>query len=157
MNDKKALSIIKISDKPELAEFAANWFASKWNIPLEAYRESMQEGIRQPKAVPQWYILVDNQGRIVGGAGIIENDFHERKDLSPNVCALYVEKEHRNKGLARRLLDHARQEAGAMGYKEVYLITDHKDFYEKCGWEYLTDVNCDGGEVSRMYRATTLK
>lgn len=106
-------------------------------------------GIKKISPYVEW------EESIIAGLGIIDNDFHERKDLSPNVCALYVESSHRNKGLAKRLLDHARKEAAGMGFKEVYLITDHKDFYEKCGWEYFTDVKCDDGDVSRMYKAET--
>ena len=27
--------------------------------------------------------------------GVIENDFHDRKDLTPNVCAVYTEEDCR--------------------------------------------------------------
>lgn len=29
--------------------------------------------------------------KFIGGMGVIENDFHPRKDLAPNVCAVYTE------------------------------------------------------------------
>ncbi len=38
--------------------------------------------------------------KIVGGMGVIENDFHDRKDLTPNVCAVYTEKDYCCKGIA---------------------------------------------------------
>ena len=41
-----------------------------------------------------WYLCLDSEC-IVGGLGVIENDFHDRKDLKPNVCAVYTEKEYR--------------------------------------------------------------
>lgn len=37
--------------------------------------------------------------KIVAGMGLIENDFHDKKDLSPNVCAVYTEEEHRCQGI----------------------------------------------------------
>jgi hypothetical protein len=37
-----------------------------------------------------WYLCLD-EDRIVGGMGVIENDFHNRKDLSPNICAVCTE------------------------------------------------------------------
>lgn len=37
--------------------------------------------------------------KIVGGMGVIENDFHDRKDLTLNVCAVYTEKDYRCKGI----------------------------------------------------------
>ena len=40
--------------------------------------------------------------KVIGGLGVIENDFHDRKDLTPNICAVYTEEEYRN--ICRRLL-----------------------------------------------------
>ena len=58
-------------------------------------------------------------------------------------------------GLARRLLDHACRELAACGIETAYLITDHTDFYERCGWEFFTMVEEDDGGRARMYRRRT--
>ena len=34
-----------------------------------------------------WYLCIDGD-RSIGGLGVIENDFHDRIDLAPNVCAV---------------------------------------------------------------------
>ena len=34
----------------------------------------------------------------ISGAGVIENDFHDRKDLTPNLCALFVEERKCGRG-----------------------------------------------------------
>lgn len=34
--------------------------------------------------------------------GSIENDFHDRKDLTPNICAVYTEEAYRGRGIAGR-------------------------------------------------------
>lgn len=49
--------------------------------------------------IPQWYIIVNENNEIIAGAGVIENDFHEYKHLTPNLCALFVEKEYRKREL----------------------------------------------------------
>lgn len=108
-----------------------------------------------PGGIPRWYLALHGDGEIAGGCGIIENDFHARKDLRPNLCALYVEPQWRGRGIARLLLDTGRADAGAMGLRRLYLITDHTDFYEACGWRFLTMADCDSGEVSRVYEAET--
>lgn len=88
----------------------------------------------------------------MGGVGIIKNDFHNRKDLTPNICALYVEREHRGKGIAGCLLRKACEEMRERGIHTLYLLTDHTSFYERYGWEYLCMVQGDGEpELSRMY------
>ena len=86
--------IVKLREHPERKEEAAAWFHEKWGIPLEAYRASMAPCLKKEGAVPQWYIAVRDE-EIIGGLGVIENDFHDRKDLSPNVCAVYVEEAYR--------------------------------------------------------------
>lgn len=141
-----------------MAEEAAAWFSAKWGIPEEAYRESMQESAHADGAVPQWYIVRANNevaSPIIAGCGIIENDFHDRPDLAPNLCALYVEDEYRHRGLARHLLDHARAAAATMGYKRLYLVTDLTGFYEKCGWEYLGDAHELEAGAIRLYGTDT--
>ena len=139
-----------ISGRPELLDPAAEWFHEKWGIPLAAYRESMEESL-SGCAVPQWYAALED-GEIVGGVGVIENDFHGRKDLRPNVCAVYVEPEHRCRGLAGALLDRVCRDMKGRGLEKLYLVTGHVCFYERYGWEFLCMVQGDGEpEPSRMY------
>lgn len=92
-------TIIRLTDRPEYKESMAQWFHEKWGIPKQAYLDSMDACLKGESAVPQWYAVVED-GRIIGGLGVIENDFHDRKDLSPNVCAVYVEEDRRCRGIA---------------------------------------------------------
>lgn len=144
-------SILALRDHPERNDEAIRWFHSKWGVPEEAYRESIQDCQKNPNGVPQWYLAMDEAGEIAGGLGVIENDFHKRKDLAPNICAVYVEKAARGQGLARRLLDHICMEMKAQGLEDVYLITTHTEFYEHCGFSFLRMVEEDDGGEVRMY------
>lgn len=146
------MEILKIREHPELAERAAQWYHSKWGIPLNAYVESIDDCLKREKSVPQWYLAMEN-GEIVGGLGVIENDFHERKDLAPNVCAVYTEKEHRCKGIAGKLLNFVCEDMEKFGIDTLYLLTDHTSFYERYGWEFLCMVREEGKEeeTARCY------
>ena len=97
--------IIRLIDKPQIKEQAAQWFHEKWNIPLEAYTESMNDCLTKRNPVPQWYVAIEKE-RIIGGLGVIENDFHNRKDLAPNICALFIEEDKRCNGIAGALLQY---------------------------------------------------
>lgn len=144
--------IAKLREHPEWAEQAAAWFHEKWGIPEEAYRESMADCLKKQAPVPQWYVVRDG-AQIVGGLGVIENDFHDRKDLTPNVCAVYVEEAYRNRGIAGALLQFAAEDMAAQGIDTLYLLTDHTSFYERYGWEFFCLAQGDGEpEPSRMYR-----
>lgn len=153
-------SIENLADNPSWIREAADWFSGKWNIPAEAYIESMEESCSVGEAfVPQWFVIRENSGStapIIAGYGIIANDFHDRPDLTPNLCALYVEDDYRGRGIATRLLNHARAKVRASGIDSLYLVTDLVGFYEKCGWEYLFDVKESDGNPIRMYRAKGL-
>ncbi len=143
--------ILPIAAHPELAELAAAWFSDKWAVPVEEYRKSMLACCDHPEAaVPQWYVVV-NAGRIVAGAGVIDNDFHERRDLAPNVCAVFVEPELRKLGIARRLLDFVCRDIANRGVERLYLLTDHNRFYERLGWRFREMVRDDDGLFGRMY------
>lgn len=144
------IKIIKLRDCPELKEQAAEWFHEKWGVPKEAYLESINECIRGESPVPQWYVI-KKDNRIIAGMGVIENDFHKRKDLSPNVCAVYTEEDMRGCSIAGRLLEFVCNDMKAMGFETLYLVTDHTSFYERYGWEFLCMVQEDGGDMTRMY------
>lgn len=86
------------------------------------------------------------------GLGVIENDFHNRKDLTPNVCAVYTEENRRLQGIAGALLARVCSDMKEQGIDTLYLLTDHTSFYERYGWEFFCMVQGDGEpEPSRMY------
>lgn len=148
--------IIKIQEYPELKNYAANWFHEKWNIPLEAYIESIDECMKNKTAVPQWYIVIIGD-KIVGGLGVIENDFHNRKDLTPNVCAVYVEDDYRCQGIAGKMLNYVCDDMREKNIDTLYLVTDHTSFYERHGWEFLCMVQAEGEKnLTRMYIHRTI-
>lgn len=149
------MQILRLSDYPQYKEMAAQWFSEKWQIPVEAYLESIQISIDQKHAIPQWYIVLNKDKHLIAGAGVIDNDFHESKDLTPNLCALFVEENYRNQNIAKHILDFVREDLSNQGIQTLYLITDHTEFYEKCGWRFLTLVKDEEGEMVRMYVADT--
>lgn len=144
-------SIINLREHPRMKTEAAEWFHEKWDIPADEYLGSMELCIDRQDGVPQWYIVMDGM-RIIGGAGVIDNDFHLRKDLSPNVCALYVECEYRRRGIAGKLLEHVCRDMWRMQASTLYLVTEHTAFYERYGWSFLCMVCEEGGGMIRMYK-----
>lgn len=131
----RTFDIADIRSHPELKAQAAAWFHSKWEVPEEEYLASMDECISGGASVPQWYVALEDGG-ITGGVGVIENDFHVRRDL----------------GLAGALLEHVRRDMAALGVDTLYLITDHVGFYERYGWEFVTMAECtDGSAPARLY------
>lgn len=143
--------IIKLRDNEAFKEPLAQWFHDKWNIPVEAYLDSMKECLNNKTAVPQWYGVIEGD-RIIGGLGVIENDFHDRKDLTPNVCGVYVEEGFRCRGIAGEMLNFVCDDMKNQGIDTLYLLTDHTSFYERYNWEFFCLAQGDGEEtMSRIY------
>lgn len=72
--------------------------------------------------------------------------------MTPNVCAVYTEEEHRKNGLAGNLLNKVVDDMRNKGVMPLYLVTDHIGFYEHYGWEFLCMVQGDEEpEMTRMY------
>ena len=141
---------IDLRSAPAEMERAAAWFHSKWGVPTEAYLDCMQAYL-QGETELGWFLCMHGD-KIVGGLSVIENDFHDRKDLTPNVCAVYTEESHRSRGIAGRLLNMAVEDLRQKGISPVYLVTDHTGFYERYGWAFLCLVQGDGEpDMTRMY------
>ncbi len=146
----KPFHYIVLRQRPELKQAAAAWFHGKWGVPEDAYLACMDAYLNRETEYG-WYLCLDC-GRIVGGLGVIENDFHDRKDLSPNVCAVYTEPDYRGRGIAGRLLDLVVDDMRSKGISPLYLVTDHLGFYERYGWEFLCMVRSEcQPEMSRLY------
>ena len=141
---------ITLKERPELAETAAEWFHQKWGVPKEAYLDCMRANL-SGETDYGWYLCLHGD-RIIGGMGVIENDFHDRKDLAPNICAVYTEEAYRGQGIAGRLLNLTVEDMRKKGVTPLYLVTDHVGFYERYGWEFLCMAQGDDEpEMTRMY------
>ena len=147
---KLEFNFITLRDCPSLRDRAAEWFHEKWGVPADAYLKCMTAYLKRETEYG-WYLCLSGE-QIVGGLGIIENDFHDRKDLTPNVCAVYTEEACRCQGVAGQLLNMVVEDLRAKGISPLYLVTDHIGFYERYGWEFLCMVQGDGEpEMTRMY------
>lgn len=144
------LRYITLREMADIKYSAAEWFHSKWGVPTEAYLECMESYLNGDTEYG-WYLCLDGE-KIVGGLGVIENDFHNRKDLTPNICAVYTEPNYRKQGIAGALLNKVVEDCRAHNISPVYLITDHDSFYERYEWEFYCMVQGEGeANMTRMY------
>lgn len=120
---------ILIRERPEPKQTAAECFHGKWSASTKAYLDCMNAYL-VGETEYGCYLCLDND-KIIGGMGVIENDFHDRKDFTPNVCTVYTEKDYRCKGIAGHLLDMVMEDMKSKGITPIYLLTDHTGFYER--------------------------
>ncbi len=144
------LKYITLRERPDLENAAATWFSGKFGVPAEAYLECMDSYLAGTTEYG-WYLCLDSD-KIVAGMGVIENDFHDRKDLKPNICAVYTDEDYRCRGIAGKLLNFVVEDLRSKGISPVYLVTDHTGFYERYGWEFFCMAQGDGEpDQTRLY------
>lgn len=144
------LAYVTLRQRPELRDAGALWFHDRRGVPEEACR-ACTEAYLKGETEYGWYLCLDGE-RIAGGLGVIDNDFHDRRDLAPNVCAVYTDEAYRCQGIAGRLLDIVVGDLRSKGIAPVYLVTDHTGFYERYGWEFHCMVQGDDEPaMMRMY------
>lgn len=143
------INIIAIRGHPEYLERAIDYLSSKWGIDRKIYENSISHSMTTESVLPRWYLML-HKTEIIGTFGLIANDFISRQDLWPWLCALYLEEDYRGRKLGSKLLEHGRNEAKSLGFRKVYLCTDHTGYYEKYGWRYIGQGYGPFGE-SRIY------
>lgn len=97
------------------------------------------------------YFVVENNGRIIGGAGIAQLD-----NFEGNVCELqkmYFLPEARGIGLGRKMMDMCLEKAKSAGFEHCYLETlpymeDARKLYFKVGFRSLDGPMGDTGHYS---------
>ena len=149
-------SIVNIRECPDWLEPAADYFSSRWNISRHLYHDSMTDSLLTDAPVPRWYLMLRDE-EIIGGFGLIDNDFMVRTDLCPWLCALHIEPSARGQQLGAKLLIHSRREAAKLGFEKVYLNTDHIGYYEKYDWRYMGDFAPQSGADTRVYEADVIR
>ena len=146
------MKILSVRENPECKDIAIKYFQDSWpEIPPVMYADSITHCITASMSLPQWYLL-EKEGVIIGCAGLITNDFISRGDLYPWLCALYIDERHRGHAYASLLIDKAKEDTVKGGFENLYLCTDHLDYYEKQGFQYIGQGYHPWGEESRIYK-----
>lgn len=148
------MNIISIRQYPEFTDTAIKYFQSRWasNESKMVYEDCMTSCINSDSSLPQWYLLYDND-TIVGGAGLITNDFISRMDLCPWLCALYIEEEYRGHDYGNLLIQRIKKDSREHGFQSLYLCTHHIGYYEHYDFDYFANGYHPWGESSRIYEA----
>lgn len=148
------MEIINLTDAPAYLQTLASWHHEEWRDlnPGQTLDQRMQkmQCHMEGRFIPSTYLAVD--GLLLGSAAIVESDMDNRKDLSPWLASVYVDKQYRRQGIGSRLVKHIVDKARHQGIKNLYLFTpDQECFYQQLGWQVLEKTHYHGVEVTIMY------
>lgn len=148
------MKVISIRERPTLAKEAIAFFQRHWanQNSLMVYEDCITSCLSSSAPLPQWYVL-RHAKQIVGGAGLIPNDFISRMDLWPWLCALYIEEAHRGHAYGKLLVERVMQDAKRLGFANLYLCSDLVGYYEPYGFAKIAIGYHPWGESSGVFRA----
>jgi len=146
--------IVNLANAPQFIEQVAKCLYDEWD---ENDGRTLQDAIYRTRhsiftdRIPQT-LIAKSGDQLVGTVHIWQNDLKCRQDLSPWMAALYVKKEYRGQGIGTALQKACIETVKKLGYKSLYLITDHIGLYEKMGWEFMELAPIMGEKKTRVYQ-----
>jgi GNAT superfamily N-acetyltransferase len=149
-----ALTIVRLSDRPDLLTTVATWVYEQWwsHLPehsAETLAGMLSERMASDHIYESFVALLDSVP--VGTATVLDHDVdtERRPDLTPWVAAVYVIPEARRQGIGEQLVSKATAFALARGFQTVYLWTaDRRNWYERLGWQLMEQFDSKGTLVS---------
>ncbi|MCL1831209.1 MAG: GNAT family N-acetyltransferase [Oscillospiraceae bacterium] len=149
------VEIKAIRTNPQLDKAAADFFASRWNLDPKLFLDDIARCVLATDGLPSWYVLVKN-GNIIGGCGLVENDFMVDDDKGPWLVALFIDPKERGHRYGSLLMYRCRRDAADFGFDSVFINTDHIGYYEKYGFRYIGDYLHQSGCNARVYKTDSL-
>ena len=132
------MSLLRLSDRPELIDATARLLAQQWPQQSASSRRTAlaTHCRRATDGLPCHLLLVDGSEAANVVAHCRLDPACENADgISAALTSLVVQHERRGTGLGRKLLCHAEVVAAAAGYGYLYLWThDAQGFYAACGY-----------------------
>jgi N-acetylglutamate synthase-like GNAT family acetyltransferase len=145
------MQVISLRNNPNHLDKAIHFLQKAWpqTNPI-IYQDCLTHCINASQHLPQWYLLEQN-GQLIGCAGLITNDFISRMDLYPWLCALFIDENWRGKNLATMLINKAIADTKDMGYNYLYLCTNLIGYYEAMDFEFIGTGYHPWNATSRIY------
>ena len=147
------MEIIDLRQHPHWLEDGIRYFQDRWasEASRPVYDDCIRHSVNSPSSLPHWYLLVEGD-LILGGCGLITNDFISRMDLWPWLAALIIEPQHRGHDYGRLLVEHCQRVSQELGFHALYLASDHIGYYERFGFKVIGKGVHPWGETSMIFK-----
>lgn len=91
-----------LNDHPEAISTVAKWHYDQWHhvmpdFTLEKYTRFLSSHYRRG-GIPTMFVVVEDD-KVIGTAALDDDDMDTHPELSPWMASLYIDKEHRKRGV----------------------------------------------------------
>jgi predicted N-acetyltransferase YhbS len=131
-------SISDLRQRPEFFAVVADRIWRAWwkdsGQPPDYIAGRLRENLNA-EPVPMAVVAHDGPA-FLGTASVIASDLEERPQYAPWIAAVWVEPEHRSRGIGAALVERAARDCFASGASRVYLCARpaRAGFYQNLGW-----------------------
>ncbi len=152
------MQILDLREEPQHIPTLAEWHHHQWSSlnpdgSLEKRIATMQDYL-SADFVPS--TLIAKNTELLGSAAIVENDMDTKPELTPWLASVFVAPQYRNQGIGSQLVKQLMQKAKQSGIEAIYLFTpDQVNFYQKLGWEVVSNEKYRGHSVTVMRAGLT--
>lgn len=151
-----AVQIEYLADRPEYLSTLAAWHRREWgHLRPEESVEARTAKLRAwsgHRQIPTVFIAT-TEDTLFGSAMLVAHDMDTRMHWTPWLAGVVVAPEHRRQGIGACLAEYAAAEAGALGFRTLYLYTFSTErFYARLGWEPIERDSYLGAAVTIMSR-----
>ena len=128
----------------ELCEFAdsCSWIAGKHLA-----------GMLRENHFSEWeavFAAVEGE-EIAGYCTFLKEDYYPENRYWPWISSIFVDERFRGRRISHLMIEEAVRYAKECGFERVYIPSDMKGFYEKCGFEKIDELENYGGDVDAVY------
>lgn len=145
-----------LCNHPEHLETVATWIydefviKAKGNLNFEEVVEYLNKTNKE--SFPMTFAAMINN-ECVGTVSIFANDLKTQDILTPWLASLYVDPEHRGKGIGEVLIEHVQHVVKELGYEALYLRTEHTSkYYRGLGWEFVYKTEDEKGQETEVFK-----
>jgi GNAT superfamily N-acetyltransferase len=133
------IHIDHLFNHPEHTRLVAGWIYREFWAGRAGYNvDTFEVLLRQagdPDRIPLCLLALAD-GLPAGTVNLVHNDDSKRPHLHPWLAALLVVPEYRQQGVGTALVRAILQEAGRLGFRELFFGTDIPAFYARLGAEH---------------------
>lgn len=88
---------------------------------------------------------------IIGYCSFLKEDYYPENRYYPWISSVFVTENERGKRVSHKMIEAAITYAKSKEFSRVYIPSDMKGFYEKCGFKPIDTLKSYGGDIDTIF------
>lgn len=97
------------------------------------------------------FFVAKEDNDVIGHCSFLKTDYYPENRYSPWISSVFVTEAKRGNRVSHKLIETAITYAKSKGFSKVYIPSEMKGFYEKCGFKPIDTLKSYGGDMDTIY------